>query len=215
MTDTAAAARRGRRPTSERRRALQRLEISRVAIRLFRTHGLAGTSGEQIADAVGLSARTLWRWFRTKESCVEPVLSLSTDTFTACLRRWPAGKSLDEHLLSDFGGHVDAGPDDGELVLAVLRLARHEPALRAIWLVVQERAEPVLAQILADRLGRAASDVEIRVQAAALNAALRITTEDVAAVTADGHRPPVDDLVRALSAAVRAATHGIEGDRPV
>lgn len=206
---TAPPARRGRRPMSDRRRALQRLEISRAAIRLFREHGVAATSGEDIAGAVGLSARTLWRWFRTKESCVEPVLSLATDAFTASLSRWPDGRSLDEHLLTDYRAPVDSGPDDAELVFAVLRLSRAEPALRAIWLVVQERAEPVLAGILAERLGRACDDVAIRVQAAALNAALRIATEDIAAATADGQEPPIDDLVERLSAAVRAAGHGV------
>lgn len=212
--ETAPAVRRGRRPMSERRRALQRLEISRAAIRLFRAHGVAATSGEHIAHAVGLSARTLWRWFRTKESCVEPVLSLATDAFTASLRRWPPGRSLDEHLLTDYRAPADRGPDDGELVFAVLRLSRTEPALRAIWLVVQERAEPVLASILAERLGRASDDIGVRVQAAALNAALRIATEDIAAATADGQEPPVDDLVERLSAAVRAAGHGVPGREP-
>lgn len=199
--------RRGRRPMSEQHRALQRLEISRAAIRLFRVHGVAGTSGEHIADSVGLSARTFWRWFRTKESCVEPVLSQSIDAFVACLRRWPADRSLEQHLIADYRTE----PGDEDLVFDVLRMTSHEPALRAIWLVVQERAEPVLAAIVAERLGRAPDDVEIRVQAAALNAALRIATEDIAAATADGDPPPSAELGARLSATVRAATRGVVG----
>lgn len=198
---------------SDRRRTLQRLEISRAAIRLFRENGVAATSGEQIAEAVGLSARTFWRWFRTKESCVEPVLSLATDAFTASLTRWPAGVGLTEHLAGDYAEHPDAGPDDGDLVLAVIRMSRDEPALRAIWLVVQERAEPVLAGILAGRFGRDPGDVAVRVQAAALNGALRVATEDIAAATADGRRPPAAQLRERLSAAVDAATHGVDGER--
>ncbi|WP_224391356.1 TetR/AcrR family transcriptional regulator [Pseudonocardia sp. ICBG1293] len=198
---------------SDRRRTLQRLEISRAAIRLFREDGVAATGGEQIAEAVGLSARTFWRWFRTKESCVEPVLSLATDAFTASLARWPDDTPLAEHLSRDYTEHPDAGPDDGDLVLAVIRLSRSEPALRAIWLVVQERAEPVLAGILAGRFGRDPDDVAVRVQAAALNGALRVATEDIAAATADGRRPPAAQLRERLSTAVDAATHGVDGER--
>ena len=48
MTESAATvsepAPRGRRPMSERRRGLQRLEISREAVRLFRAQGLAATT---------------------------------------------------------------------------------------------------------------------------------------------------------------------------
>lgn len=202
---------RGRRPMSERRRRLQRLEISREAIRLFREHGVAETTGEDIADAVGLSARTLWRYFRSKESCVEPVLSLTTDAFVETLRRWPTGRSLEDHLASDHRMHEQISPADGEAALAVVAMSRREPALRALWLVVYERAEPVLARVVADRLGRSPEDLAVRVQAATLAAALRITTEDLAADLADGRSRSDDEGAARLSEAVRAATHGVLG----
>ena len=66
---------------SEQRRERIRLEISREAARLFWEHGVAATSGEQIADAVGLSVRTIWRYFRNKESCAEPVVVQSVEKF--------------------------------------------------------------------------------------------------------------------------------------
>lgn len=138
------------------------------------------------------------------------MLSLSTDAFLACLGRWPEDRSLEEHLVADYRLPEDGLATDGEMVLAVLRMSRDEPALRAIWLVVNERAEPVLAGIIAERLGRSADDVEVRVQAAALNAALRIATEDIA-LSGTGPRL-VDDLLARLSTAVRAATRGVVGD---
>ena len=53
----------------------------------------------------------------------------------------------------------------------------------------------------------------MRVQAAALNAALRIATEDIAASVAERPGPRlVDDLLARLSTAVRAATRGVVGD---
>ncbi|OEV12241.1 TetR family transcriptional regulator, partial [Streptomyces nanshensis] len=62
----------GRGGMSEQRRRRVRLEISREAARLFWKQGVDGTSGDQIAEAVGLSTRTIWRHFRSKESCAEP-----------------------------------------------------------------------------------------------------------------------------------------------
>lgn len=196
---------RGRRPTSERRRALQRLEISREAVRLFREQGVAATSGDQIAAAVGLSARTLWRWFGSKEACAEPLLSVTTDAFVATLRRWPPDLPLSEHLVRDHPKDRETSGDQ-RASLAVIAMSRHEPGLRAIWLVVYERAEPVLAEILAERFGRSPNELTIRVQAAALAAALRITSEDYAASLEDGTAPD-DDPVHRLSEAVRVAAH--------
>ncbi|MBA8826266.1 AcrR family transcriptional regulator [Saccharopolyspora lacisalsi] len=194
---------------TERRRSRQRLEISREATRLFRERGVAATSGEQIAEGVGLSARTLWRYFRSKESCVEPLLAQSVDAFVATLRRWPAERLLEEHLAEDYRLPADAAPDDAAAVLDIVRMTREEPGLRAVWLVINERAEPVLADVLAGRGGQSADELAVRVQAAALNAALRITTEEAAVA---GESDTVEDQLARLSEAVRAATHGLVGN---
>jgi AcrR family transcriptional regulator len=54
-----------------------RLKVSRVAAGLFWEQGVAATSGQQIAETAGLSTSTLWRHFRTKESCAEPIVGHS------------------------------------------------------------------------------------------------------------------------------------------
>jgi AcrR family transcriptional regulator len=165
---------------TEQRRDQQRLEVSRQAVRLFRERGVAATSGELIAAAAGVSERTLWRQFRSKESCVEPLLSRTTDTFKAMLRGWPEGTDLADHLRTEYRFMSDASRADVEAALAVIRLARTEPALRAAWLVVHERAESAFAEVLAARTGAAPDDLGIRIRAASLNAALRVVTEDLA-----------------------------------
>ncbi|WP_143669231.1 TetR/AcrR family transcriptional regulator, partial [Streptomyces rochei] len=71
----AASGRTGRPPLTEERRAEIRLEIARAALDLFVAQGVAATTGEQIGRAVGISARTVWRYFPTKESCVRPLLT--------------------------------------------------------------------------------------------------------------------------------------------
>ena len=199
---------RGRRPMSDRQRTLQRLEISRAAVELFREHGVAATSGEQIAEAVGLSVRTLWRYFRTKESCVEPLLARTADVFLDAVRSCPPGRALEEHILDGRRDPDAQEAADNTAALAVVALTRDEPELRAIWLVVHERAEGVLARFVAARTGGDLGSVTVRVQAAALAAALRISTEGVAAALRDDPAGGIDgaEAGRRLVEALRTAT---------
>src|SRR5690349_5137704 len=73
-----------------------RLAVSRHACALFWERGVAGTSGDDIAAAAGLSTRTIWRYFRSKEACVEPLLAKSVQRFIGVLDRWPPELSLGE-----------------------------------------------------------------------------------------------------------------------
>lgn len=198
-----AGSRRGRPPVTEEQRRRQRLAISREAVRLFRDHGVHETTGEQIARAAGVSERTLWRLFRTKEACVEPLLSVSLEAFTAVLRTWPDSLELADHLRSAYA--LDASREDIDAVLAVVRLSRDEPGIRAVWLVLHEHAEPVFAAVLGRRLGVSPDAPEVRVQAAAVNAALRVLTDDLAwAGPSTGlleeHRDRLAETLHALTA---------------
>src|SRR5687768_13157205 len=87
---TAPHGRTGRPPLTEARRTEIRREIARAAVELFVTRGVASTTGEHIGRAVGVSARTVWRYFPSKESCVTPLFSEGIDTVTALLREWPS-----------------------------------------------------------------------------------------------------------------------------
>ncbi|PSB62076.1 TetR family transcriptional regulator, partial [Chroococcidiopsis cubana CCALA 043] len=145
-----------------------RLEISREAARLFWEHGVATTSGEQIASAVGISVRTLWRHFRNKESCAEPVLAQDVEECVAVLRRWPREVSLEDHLIewaTNRTKDVEQQAYD-EAVIKMTVLAEKEPDLRAAWLMTHDRIERELVEIIADRLRRPSDDIEVRLHAA-------------------------------------------------
>ncbi|MCW0214798.1 MAG: TetR/AcrR family transcriptional regulator [Pseudonocardia sp.] len=201
------AARRGRPPATDQQRRRQRLAISREAVRLFRAHGVTGTSGAQIALAAGVSERTLWRLFRTKESCVEPLLTEALDGFRAVLRSWPRGVELAEHLQAAYTFLPEDSRTDTDAVLAVVRMSRDDPALRAVWLVLQERAEPTFAEVLGPRTGLPADSPEVLVLAATMNAALRVATDDFARSAAEGITPSrVEGHRRWLAEALRTAT---------
>ncbi|MDX6381961.1 MAG: hypothetical protein QOI57_2985 [Rubrobacteraceae bacterium] len=134
---------------SERRRERVRMEISREAARLFWEHGVDGTTGEQIAEAVGLSVRTIWRYFRNKESCAEPVLAQDVEEIVAMMRRGPREVSLEDHLVA-WATNRPRDPDQQAYDLAVIRmtvLAETEPALHDQLVAVdQERSGDVGVQ---------------------------------------------------------------------
>lgn len=159
---------------SDQRRQRQRLEISRQAVRLFREQGVAATSGEQIAGAAGVSERTLWRYFRSKESCVEPLLTRTIEAFQAVLRSWPPELELAEHLHAAYTFLPDGSRADIEAVLTVVRMTREEPALRAAWLVLHEGAERTVAEVLGEQIGLPPDALEVRIHAASVNAGLRL-----------------------------------------
>ncbi|ANJ10709.1 TetR/AcrR family transcriptional regulator [Streptomyces parvulus] len=206
---TAARGRAGRPPLTEERKAEIRLEIARAAVELFVAQGVAATTGEQIGQAVGVSARTVWRYFPTKESCVRPLFSTGIDAIAAALRQWGAGQPLEAAFDHLWAADVALpGPDVG----ALLRLTRGEPGLRAVWLQTHDEAEPVFASALAERAGLPDDDVRPAIWAAMLNAALRAAVERHAYRTAE---PATDtatartDLATTLRTALAAVAAGL------
>ncbi|MFJ6567459.1 TetR/AcrR family transcriptional regulator [Streptomyces sp. NPDC091292] len=170
------AARTGRPPLSERRRQQTRLEVANEAVRLFGTQGVAATSAEEIAQAVGMSVRTLWRYFASKEECVRPLLTVGMEAMAARLRAWQPGAPLIPAEPSDDWFDTDAGKLAG--MREIVRLTRDEPALRAVWLQAHHDAEALFTRALAERGGHDPAAMEPRVQAAVINAALRVAVED-------------------------------------
>ncbi|MBT2897013.1 MULTISPECIES: TetR/AcrR family transcriptional regulator [unclassified Streptomyces] len=158
-----------------------RLRISREATRLFLSRGTAGTSGDRIAEKVGVSTRTIWRHFRNKESCAEPIALRGLDWELSALRGWPPGISLDAHLTAEAAHFTldqhDSFLRDFSLSARLVHLTRHEPALRIAWLMACDHAEHELTVLLAHRAGLPAHTPHIRVNAAAGAAALRVLHE--------------------------------------
>lgn len=203
----------GRPPLTEERKAEIRLEIARAAVDLFVTQGVAATTGEQIGAAVGVSARTVWRYFPSKESCVSPLFSAGIDMIADRLRRWRPGQPLDELLDRELADeqHALAGPDRAT-VGALVRLTRTEPGLRAIWLQTYDEAEPAFARALAERAGLPADDLRPTIQAAIFNAALRAAVEHYAWHIADAASDRAGaeaELAATLRSALGIAAQGV------
>lgn len=155
--------------------------MSRHACALFYEHGVAATSGDDIAAAAGLSTRTIWRYFRSKESCVEPVLAKSAERFIAIMGRWPDELSLSEHLYADFVANP-LGQEDIDDEISAMRistLTMTDAALRTSYLMVHDELERGLIPVLARRLRLPEDDLTVRISAATVTGAFRVIDEDV------------------------------------
>lgn len=217
------------------RRDDARLSVARHAARLFVEKGLAATSGAQIADAAGLSERTIWRYFASKESCVEPLFLSTSLRFHKRLRQWPRNVSIESHL-HECCRIDDVSPEDiadGVLVVRLLSRMTTEPALRAVWLSACYHVEQDMIDVIADRLDRSRKDFDVRLCAATVAAAMRMIDETISIASIEhGQKFTTEQVVRELAQAIRKAStlpicdpvmpdvfgtatrHDPEGDRP-
>jgi AcrR family transcriptional regulator len=185
-----------------------KLAVSRHAARLFVERGVAATSGDDIAAAAGLSKRTVWRYFRNKESCVEPLFDATSLRFIAMLRDWPRDAAIESWLQTCLGSErAPADLADDVLAVRLLAMLPDEPDLRASWLMATQRAEDALAAIVADRLERSSRDLEVRLCAATVMAAIRVVDETISVAAVRRRQTFTNqDVIDRLARAIRVAS---------
>lgn len=185
-----------------------RLDVSRHAARLFWEKGFDATSGDDIAAAAGISKRTVWRYFRSKEACVEPVLKVSELRFATMLKQWPKTESIDTFLARAMSAFIsdDASVRYSIAAIRILAILHREPALRSAWLMACHESEMELVGIVADRASRSEDDFEVRLCAASITAAMRLVDEEISsAVINDGAQVTTEEATARIVAAIRAA----------
>jgi len=185
------------------------IEVARSAARLFLAKGVAATSGDEIADAAGISKRTLWRYFRTKESCVGPLFALTSQHFATKLKNWPLNISVEQFLEISYDmSKIDAQEiADSILVVQLIARLEEEPALLEPWFMSSRITEEHLAEAIARRLELSATEFEVRLCAATVAAAMRIIDETASrAAVKYGQVPTVSETNDRLAQAIRRAS---------
>jgi AcrR family transcriptional regulator len=198
-------------PGTSPRIAQARLAVSREAARLFWQQGVAATSGDQIAAAAGLSKRSVWRHFRSKESCVEPILVASSIRLVDLLASWSPEDSLESHLSGDLDSlTLDAQRWDDEVAAArMVILADRDPVVRTSWLMVVDQTEISLRPIVAGWLGVPESGMQARLVSGAVVTAIRVVTEHYTVGAVSGGRPATSrEIVQVMSAAILTVVEG-------
>ena len=160
----------------ERKRTRTRLMIQAEALRLFAEQGYAETTVEQIADAAAISPRTFFRYFPTKEDVVlwDEYDPEAQELFSARPADEPAAETVRAIIRETLGGLQRR---DREQLLVRVRLLREVPELRARLLELQHQAGETMVAAFADRTNRA-DELQLRVTAAALNAAVVVALDE-------------------------------------
>ncbi|MFF4767364.1 TetR family transcriptional regulator [Streptomyces sp. NPDC001255] len=185
-------------PLTERRKADTRREITKEAVRLFVRRGAENVSAEEIARAAGVSTRTFWRYFATKEQAVAPLLATALDQTLAHFRDRPATEPLLE-ALGRASVHNSTTWPGTSAMLTLVRQAKDNAELRSVWLQVHHGVERRLAEAIAERRGEAPEDLRGRLHAGMAVLALRTAVEEYAWQDEKGSRRGAEVLDQALA----------------
>ncbi|MEV3857522.1 TetR family transcriptional regulator [Streptomyces sp. NPDC050095] len=151
----------------ERKKQQTRQRIREEAYRLFAEHGYEATTVDQIAEAADISPSTFFRYFPSKEDVVtqdeyDPALA-------EALRARPAGEPIVDALRGALRGPLgEMLEGDRDQLLLRTRITFTDPVIRARSMAEQERSEQAMAEVIAERTGRDAADLEIKCAAASV-----------------------------------------------
>jgi AcrR family transcriptional regulator len=188
----------------EAKRRQTRLDLITAALRLADERGVDRVTVDEIAAAAGVSPRTFFNYFATKEDAlVGDPLEGCTD-LRAQLLAAPAGQSLLDALLTALAPVFQQIHDDREHWLLRMRVIENNPQLLPLLIAAAATAENQFAEAVAERSGLPVDHPFPPVAAAVANAAVRVAvirwaTGDGAVPLADHVRSAFDMIAGGLS----------------
>jgi AcrR family transcriptional regulator len=160
----------------ERKKRLMRQQLSDTATQMFMQHGFDAVRVSEVAEACGVSEKTVFNYFPTKESLVLDRLSTTLTSLRTGLAD-PETEPLNA-VLRILGNELGAmtgwlaRQDDpiwaGREVLRFGDLIRATPSLRAYQSEMKDQLVTVATEILATRTATSTDDPEPQIAASAL-----------------------------------------------
>jgi AcrR family transcriptional regulator len=185
-----------------RKQQVVRDALSAAAMELFHTRGFEAVTVEEIARAAGVSRRTFFRYYESKENVMADLLDRDGERLLAEL----AARPLDESpLLAIRNALIPAiayGLEEPALVRDTTRLLRETSTLRRAVMERRNRLEERIAALMIRRMGTTSRDNTPMLLAfltralndTAFNAWYDHETDDIAGL--------VDDLISRLCAII-------------
>jgi AcrR family transcriptional regulator len=142
----------------ERKKRLTRQRISDVATAMFVARGYDSVRVSEIAEKVGVSEKTIYNYFPTKESLVYDQADEQLMRLSAAVRDRPLGSSPTAAVVgclkADTARFVSAlGDGSLDFLPAFGRMMRETPALRAAWGEHRHSIVETVTAILAQEAG--------------------------------------------------------------
>jgi AcrR family transcriptional regulator len=137
-----------------RRKERTRQQLAEAAAALFYERGYEHTTIEDIAAAVEVSPRTVYRYFATKEELVVALGQANSALFLAALRDRPSDEPLFAAVRAAVAAALAPKWQEAWRVRAFLMLIRDNPVLRARWVLEAYDDQRQMAEVIAGRLGR-------------------------------------------------------------
>jgi AcrR family transcriptional regulator len=156
----------------ERKRRLTRQLISDAATTLFATRGFDNVKVSEVADRVGVSEKTIYNYFPSKESLVLDDADERVEGLARALRERRPGQSPTDAVVEAIKESVAIVADAPDALVEFLprfaAMIDSTPALRAAWLELHDRLAKVARDELAAQAGIDPEDPEPTIAGRAL-----------------------------------------------
>jgi AcrR family transcriptional regulator len=181
----------------ERKKRLMRQQLSDTATRMFLDRGFDAVRVAEVAEACGVSEKTVFNYFPTKESLVLDRLEATVASLRAGLadpQIPPVEGALQilDRELTGMTAWLTGQDDPGQAAQAILRfgdLIRATPSLRAYQADMMDQFAAEATQILAARAGVSVNDPEPQIAARALLGLWHVQAQSLRTHLNDAHTP--------------------------
>ena len=200
----------------ERKKRLMRQQLSDTATQMFMERGFDAVRVAEVAEACGVSEKTVFNYFPTKESLIldrleSTMASLKSGLTQPGVEPTEAALRILNDELSAMTSWLTTQDDLAQASAAIRRfgtLIQASPSLRAHQSDMMDQFVAVAAGILAERAAMSADDPEPQITAAALLGLWRVQFLSLSKYL-DGTRPPTQ-VHRAVTADVHRAARLID-----